>query len=66
MIHVLLVGSGAREDAIAHSLIKRSDVEVYAAMSSPNPGITRIAKNARVMRITDVPAVADYAIKTAS
>jgi phosphoribosylamine--glycine ligase len=64
MIHVLLVGSGAREDAIAHSLIKRSDVELYAAMSSPNPGITRIAKNARVMRITDVPAVADYAIKT--
>jgi phosphoribosylamine--glycine ligase len=63
MTHVLLVGSGAREDAIAHCLVKRPDVELYVAMSSSNPGIMRIAENATVMPITNVSTVADYALK---
>jgi phosphoribosylamine--glycine ligase len=64
MTRVLLVGSGAREDAIAHSLIKRAEIELYAAMSSPNPGIMRIAEDTKVMPLTDVRIVADYALKT--
>jgi len=64
MTRVLLVGSGAREDAIAHSLVKRSDIELYAAMSSLNPGIIRIAKDTKVMRLTDVKIVTEYALRT--
>ena len=63
MTRVLLVGSGAREDAIAHALIRRPDVELYAAMSSANPGITRITKDRRIMQITNPLEVVDYAVK---
>jgi phosphoribosylamine--glycine ligase len=63
MTRVLLVGSGAREDAIAHSLVKIPEIELHAAMSSPNPGIMRIAEDTKVMPLTDVRIVADYALK---
>lgn len=63
MTRVLLVGSGAREHAIA-SALKRSSVELYAAMSSRNPGIIRAAKDAKVTQITDPTAVSDYAKRT--
>ncbi len=42
MIKVLLIGSGAREHAIARAL-NRGDVKIYAVMSHKNPGIARLA-----------------------
>lgn len=64
MTRVLLVGSGAREHAIASSLTKSPDVELYAAMSSRNPGIMKLAKDSRVLKITDAEAVSDYVNRT--
>ena len=64
MTRVLLVGSGAREHAIASSLAKSSDDEIHAAMSSRNPGIMKLAKDTQVMKITDAKSVSDYAIRT--
>jgi phosphoribosylamine--glycine ligase len=58
---VLLVGSGAREHAIAAALVKSSDVQLYAAMSSLNPGIMKLAKEWVILQITDPKAVSNYA-----
>ena len=64
MTNVLLVGSGAREDAIAHALIKDPKTQLYAAMSSHNPGIERLAKDAKILQITDAQTVVNYATKS--
>ncbi len=64
MTRVLLVGSGAREHAIASALIKAPEAELYAAMSSRNPGIMKLAKEASVTQITDPKSISDYAKRT--
>jgi len=61
---VLLVGSGAREHAIAAALAQSSEMELFAAMSSLNPGIMRLAKEAKVMKVTEPQTVSDYAIRS--
>lgn len=64
MTRVLLVGSGAREHAIALALVKTSEAELYTAMSSRNPGIMKLVKDASVMQIADPRAVSEYAKRT--
>jgi len=61
LTRVLLVGSGAREHAIASALVRSTSVKLYAAMSSRNPGIIKLARDAQVMKIADVKVVLAYA-----
>ena len=64
MTRVFLVGSGAREHAIAQALVRSQNVELYTAMSSHNPGIMNLSKGTTVAKIVDPGAIADYAGET--
>ena len=60
LMKALLVGSGGREHAIAEAL-KRSNAEVYAFMSSNNPGIAKISEKAKIGNLADVSEIARFA-----
>jgi phosphoribosylamine--glycine ligase len=55
---VLLVGNGAREHAVAASLV-RSGVELYAHMEQRNPGIAQLSKKVTIGSITDTKKMPD-------
>ena len=57
---ILVIGQGAREHAITHTLLQDPNVEVICAPG--NPGIAQIAKIAAV-DINDIPAVVELAKK---
>jgi phosphoribosylamine--glycine ligase len=57
---ILVIGQGAREHAITHTLMQDPNVEVVCAPG--NPGIAQISKIAAV-DINDIPAVVDLAKK---
>ena len=59
-MRVLLVGGGAREHAIAATLVQ-AGAEVMAVSPHANPGIARIAKEMRVMDVTQPEPVARLA-----
>ncbi len=59
-IKALLVGSGAREHAIAEAMSRSADV--YAFMSARNPGIIKLAKEFQVGDIKDPNAVLKFAL----
>lgn len=60
-VKVLVVGGGGREHAIVEAL-KRDGAAVYAAMRNHNPGIARSSKEFKLLKETDVPNVADFAV----
>ena len=57
---ILVIGQGAREHAITHTLLQDPNVEVICAPG--NPGIAQIAK-IEAVDINDIPAVVDLAKK---
>lgn len=62
---VLLVGSGAREHAIADALIA-GGAEVYAYMQLLNPGIKKIAKKYDVGKAGDVASAVKFACENSA
>jgi phosphoribosylamine--glycine ligase len=61
-MHVLLVGQGGREHAIAEALARSSQkLELNAFMSSKNPGIAALCREYSLGVMSDVAKIADYA-----
>src|SRR2546429_9243806 len=57
---VLVVGGGGREHAIVEAL-RRSQADIYAAMSNQNPGIRRRSKDVLLGDVTDVERIVPWA-----
>lgn len=66
MTKILLVGSGAREHAIAKAIVRSKNAQLLSFMSSKNPGIARISKEWTVGNICDVNTVVDWARKNSA
>ncbi len=61
---VLLVGSGAREHALAEALVNsKAQPKLYGYLSNRNPGILKLAEEYKIGDINDPKSVADYAGK---
>ncbi|WP_440765227.1 phosphoribosylamine--glycine ligase [Natronorubrum sp. DTA7] len=58
--HVLLIGGGGREHAIARAL-EDSEADLYACAGNRNPGIARIASEFETLETTNPKAVVEYA-----
>ena len=58
--HVLLIGGGGREHAIARALAE-SEAEVYACAGNRNPGIAGLASEFETLETTNPDAVVDFA-----
>jgi len=62
-MRVLLIGGGGREHAIAEAVARSpGNPELFAAMSTKNPGIARICKDFLLIKETD-PEVVNFAVK---
>jgi phosphoribosylamine--glycine ligase len=61
-MRILVVGGGGREHAIVKAL-ERGGSEIYSAMRNRNPGIARSSKDLLLVRETDAPKVADFAVR---
>lgn len=67
MTHVLLIGNGAREHAIAEAILRSSrNPRLFAYMKTNNPGIASLATEARIGHYTAAEAVVAYARETAA
>jgi phosphoribosylamine---glycine ligase len=56
----LVVGGGAREDAIARTLV-RAEAEVVVASTNANPGLERVARASARLDPTDATRVVEFA-----
>lgn len=62
-MNILLVGSGAREHALAKTLRNNPCARIFCFASNRNPGILALAEDLTVGSVTDAKAICDYAKK---
>lgn len=60
MIKVLIIGGGAREDAVCRKLAHEG-AEIYSALPNLNPSILSVSKDKLIVRETDSKSIASYA-----
>ncbi len=62
-MRVLLIGSGAREHAIAEAFRRNKAAELYSYMKSKNPGISSLSKNIEIGSYSDLEKIKKFALK---
>ncbi|CEG12594.1 Phosphoribosylamine--glycine ligase [groundwater metagenome] len=60
MQKILLIGNGARENAIAESVVKFG-YELYSFMSAKNPGIVKLCREYKIGNILDAESAVNFA-----
>lgn len=58
---ILLIGSGAREHALAQALKRNPQTQLICFGSHRNPGILALAEDLSIGRLTDIDAIVAYA-----
>ena len=62
-MNILLIGSGAREHAIAIKLKENKATKLFCFATNNNPGILALAEDLIIGDVIDVPAIINYAKK---
>ncbi|MBI2657418.1 phosphoribosylamine--glycine ligase [Candidatus Woesearchaeota archaeon] len=62
-MRVLLIGSGAREHAIAEALAKNSQTVLFSYLKSKNPGIMPLSKSCEIGNYSDLGKIKAFAAK---
>lgn len=62
-MNILLIGSGAREHAIAYKLKENRETKLFCFATNNNPGINILAEDVIIGDVLDVKAIVDYAKK---
>ena len=63
MIRILLIGHGAREHAIAETLKKNPETELFSYMKSKNPGISGLSEEINLGAYNDLEKITNFAKK---
>jgi phosphoribosylamine--glycine ligase len=61
---ILVVGGGGREHAIVSALARNNETEIFSVMGNRNPGISRLSREVKICRETDISQIVAYARKT--
>ena len=61
MTNILLIGSGAREHAIAETIMKSDKAKLFSYMKAKNPGIAKLSEDFQIGSYDNLDEIKNYA-----